>query len=125
MIPSAQDCTLLIVSARRSRFLTSRGCRDLGSEAAPDDAEKIAIAAVFHDLGVWTHHTMDYLPLSVELLSGHLEEIGRQTWMAEISEIILNHHKLRPYRAAEGARLVEPFVVRILWTLQAGASVSA
>ncbi len=29
--------------------------------------------------------------------------------MTEISEMILNHHKLRPYRAAEGARLVESF----------------
>ncbi len=84
-------------------------CRALVREPAPDDAAKIAIAATFHDLGVWTHHTMDYLAPSVELASRHLEEIGRQSWVTEISEMILNHHKLLPYRAAEGARLVEPF----------------
>jgi HD domain len=29
------------------------------------DLEKIAIAAVFHDLGIWTNHTFDYIAPSV------------------------------------------------------------
>lgn len=26
-----------------------------------DELEKIAVAAVFHDLGIWTNHTFDYI----------------------------------------------------------------
>jgi hypothetical protein len=34
--------------------------------------EKIAIAAAFHDLGIWTARTFDYLAPSIELACSHL-----------------------------------------------------
>ena len=34
---------------------------------ADDALEKVALAAAFHDLGIWTAHTFDYLQPSIEL----------------------------------------------------------
>jgi HD superfamily phosphodiesterase len=36
------------------------------------ELEKIAVAAVFHDLGIWTNHTFDYIAPSVTLAREHL-----------------------------------------------------
>ena len=70
--------------------------------------EKLAIAAAFHDMGIWTDGTFDYLPPSVRLASAYLVGAGRTEWIAEISEMILEHHKISRYRDAPGG-LVEPF----------------
>ena len=37
-----------------------------------DKLEKIAVAAVFHDLGIWTNQTFDYIAPSVALAREHL-----------------------------------------------------
>jgi HD domain len=70
--------------------------------------EKIAIAAAFHDLGIWTDRTFDYLQPSVRLAEAHLGRSGNKEWAAEIAAIILEHHKLSPYRDSRFP-LVEPF----------------
>lgn len=69
--------------------------------------EKIATATAFHDLGIWTNHTFDYLEPSARLACAHLTRTGRETWSAEITEMILEHHKISPYRG-EPHWLVEP-----------------
>lgn len=69
--------------------------------------EKIATAAAFHDLGIWTDHTFDYLEPSVRLACAHLACTGREEWTAEITEMILEHHKISPYRGRHDW-LVEP-----------------
>jgi len=77
---------------------------------ATDDAErvtKIVCASAFHDLGIWTDETFDYLEPSNRLATAYLAETGRSGWAAEISETILWHHKLTPYRGR--CELVEPF----------------
>jgi hypothetical protein len=61
-------------------------------------SEKIATAAAFHDLGIWTEGTFDYLQPSVRLACAHLARSGREDWTSEISEMILKHHKITPYR---------------------------
>ena len=68
--------------------------------------EKVAIAAAFHDLGIWTNHTFDYIPPSVALVRAHLIASGQAAWTSEITEMILQHHKISPY---QGDRLVEEF----------------
>src|SRR5262245_51638221 len=76
---------------------------------SPDSAshlEKIAIAAAFHDLGIWTDHTFDYIQPSITLARAHLVATGQAAWTAEITEMILQHHKISPYR---GDALVEGF----------------
>jgi hypothetical protein len=74
------------------------------SEAA--QLEKMQIAVAFHDLGIWTDHTFDYLAPSRERARAYLS--GRVDWQPEIDAMILEHHKVRAYRA-QPDWLVEPF----------------
>ena len=70
--------------------------------------ERIAIAAAFHDLGIWTDHTFDYLAPSVRLASAWLAGSGKAAWTQEIAEMIRWHHKITRYRG-KADWLVEPF----------------
>lgn len=77
---------------------------------SPCDAaqlEKVATAAAFHDLGIWTDRTFDYLRPSAGLACAHLSRTGREEWAPEVTEMILQHHKLSPYRDRRDW-LVEP-----------------
>ena len=82
-------------------------CRGFVGAAAESD-DKIAYAAVFHDLGIWSDATVDYLPPSAARLRARLEQAGRTAWSDELARMVELHHKLTPYRGA-GAVLVEPF----------------
>lgn len=63
-----------------------------------DAPDKLALAAAFHDLGIWTHKTFDYLAPSAALAREELAARGRAAWYAEIGPMIEQHHKIRPYR---------------------------
>jgi hypothetical protein len=80
-------------------------CRALAADAADRD-DKIAYAAAFHDLGIWSDRTVDYLPPSSRRLRERLERDGRTAWSRELSDMVDFHHKLLPVR---GADLVEAF----------------
>ncbi len=56
--------------------------------------EKVAIAGAFHDLGIWTDKTFDYLEPSERLAQNYLAEIDRQDWCEEVTAMIHDHHKL-------------------------------
>ena len=45
-------------------------------ELAPLAFENLAIAAAFHDLGIWTAHTFDYLAPSCGLAAAYLQQHG-------------------------------------------------
>lgn len=62
------------------------------------DRLKIAVAAAFHDIGIWTHHTFDYLKPSIALARNYLAEQGLEAHADEVAALIDNHHKLTPYR---------------------------
>lgn len=70
--------------------------------------DKIAVTAVFHDLGIWTDGTFDYLAPSQRLARKFLAETGRNAWLDEIAAMIGEHHKLTPY-VPNPSWLVEPF----------------
>jgi hypothetical protein len=74
----------------------------------PEARQKIIIAACFHDLGIWTSHTFDYLPPSVDLAKAYLRQNNLEQWSPEIELMILMHHKLRKYQD-ERYLLVELF----------------
>jgi hypothetical protein len=78
------------------------------SSGEPEQLEKMAIAVAFHDMGIWTDGTFDYLPPSVKLASAYLVQSGRAAWTPEISAMILEHHKISSYRG-DPRWLVEPF----------------
>jgi hypothetical protein len=63
------------------------------------ELEKIAVAAVFHDLGIWTNHTFDYIAPSVAIAREHLAARGRADWIPEIEAMIVDHHKITSSRA--------------------------
>ncbi len=73
-----------------------------------DDLEKIEVAAAFHDLGIWTNHTFDYIAPSVLLARRYLAACSRSDWIAEVEAMIVNHHKITRARA-EPDGLVEGF----------------
>lgn len=75
-----------------------------------DDAalEKVAIAAAFHDLGIWSAHTFDYLAPSATLACEHLACAGHADWQDDVARMIHEHHKIRRY-AGPGAEFAEPF----------------
>jgi len=74
----------------------------------PGELEKIAVAAVFHDLGIWTDGTFDYIAPSIALAHDYLVTRGREDWTAEIEKMIADHHKITP-STSDPDSLVEAF----------------
>ena len=67
-------------------------------EGSEKNSEKYAIAAVFHDLGIWTDKTFDYLKPSISLATIYLKNSGKADWTNEIKVIIDMHHKRSKYK---------------------------
>ncbi|HEX6861355.1 MAG TPA: hypothetical protein VF414_00985 [Thermoanaerobaculia bacterium] len=78
------------------------------SSREPEPLHKMAIAAAFHDLGIWTDGTFDYLQPSIRLAGAHLAQSGRAQWTPEITAMIREHHKISAWRGNPDW-LVEPF----------------
>jgi hypothetical protein len=72
------------------------------------ELEKIAVAAVFHDLGIWTRGTFDYIAPSIALAHAYLAAHAREDWSAEIERMIADHHKITRSTALPDS-LVEAF----------------
>ena len=65
---------------------------------ATDDPEgsafqKIAVAAAFHDIGIWADHTWDYIQPSIVRASEFLVKKNHTDWVFDISFMISEHHK--------------------------------
>lgn len=82
-------------------------CFSTGDYGA-EEREKIQIAACFHDIGIWTDATLDYLPPSARAAAEYLEQTGRSAWIAEVSMMIEMHHGIRSCAGAPFP-LVEAF----------------
>jgi hypothetical protein len=82
-------------------------CSALAGESGAVE-NKIAIAAAFHDLGIWTESTFDYLAPSQLLALRYLEKSFKASWSKEIDAMISEHHKLTRYQT-NPSWLVEPF----------------
>ena len=67
-----------------------------GETAAPP--RPVRLAAAFHDLGIWTAKSFDYLEPSVALALQHLRALGRDAEAPEMQALILQHHRVRRYR---------------------------
>lgn len=62
-----------------------------------ENRDKIIIAGCFHDLGIWSDKTFDYISPSIELAKNHLEKNRLKNWIPEIETMIEQHHKLTKY----------------------------
>jgi hypothetical protein len=67
------------------------------SPCREESREKIAIAAAFHDIGLWVGNTLDYIPPSIPPAMEYLKHRGLESWSNEISLMISEHHKIRQY----------------------------
>jgi hypothetical protein len=76
--------------------------------AEGDQLERLAIAAAFHDLGIWTDRTFDYLKPSIRLACAHLAQVDKTDWSSEVSVMIREHHKISRCRQ-NTEWLTEPF----------------
>lgn len=65
-----------------------------------EEREKVVIAAAFHDIGLWAGNTLDYIPPSIPPAIEYLKRRGLENWTTEISLMISEHHKVRPYTGA-------------------------
>ena len=71
-------------------------CFALGS-CGPDQRKKAIIAAAFHDIGIWIDDTVDYIPPSITPAQAYLAKQGLSDWSEEVTLLITEHHKIRPY----------------------------
>ena len=89
--------------------------RLLGTDVRDDT---LATASAFHDLGIWSDNTFDYLPPSIQRARDYVEAHGGDA--NAIASLIDNHHSLT--RAADDA--VEAFRKADLIDVSAGLAPS-
>ena len=82
-------------------------CAALMANADADALDKLAIAAYFHDIGIWSDNSFDYLDPSADRASNYLEAEGLTDWTDEIRTMIYQHHKVSATRGQ--GKLVEAF----------------
>lgn len=70
----------------------------VNEKVSEEDKQKIMIAAVFHDIGIWVGHTLDYLDPSVPPAMEYLDANQLSHWKEEITLMITEHHKLHEYK---------------------------
>lgn len=88
-----------------------------GSDEIP---EAVLIAAAFHDIGIWTDHTIDYLEPSARHAEDYLHHHQLAALQTEVREVIEYHHKLTPYEESH-ASTVEAYRRADLVDLSLGA----
>lgn len=66
-------------------------------DSSLQNREKYAITSAFHDLGIWTNNTFDYLNPSIGLAKEWLIQQNKSDWVLEISTMISMHHKISTY----------------------------
>ncbi len=83
-------------------------CRYLLPDITDEESMKIQVAAVFHDIALWTHDRVDYLVPSYQDCHLWLENQGLSEWKEEIQIIIDMHHLISEY-SGPYAKLAEAF----------------
>lgn len=80
--------------------------RLVGSER--HDGE-LALASAFHDIGIWSDATFDYLEPSIRRAADHVRAHQPGPPAGLIADLIRNHHLLRRVRAGRDASVIEAF----------------
>jgi hypothetical protein len=69
----------------------------------------LAVASAFHDLGIWSDGTFDYLAPSAARARDFLATDARAADTDLVERAIANHHRLRKFRGAHDAAAVDAF----------------
>jgi hypothetical protein len=67
-------------------------------EPTGEERRKVLVAGAFHDIGIWTADTVDYIDPSVPPALDYLDQNGLAAWSDEVETMIREHHKVRSYR---------------------------
>ena len=62
------------------------------------DTNALAVAAAFHDIGIWTADTLDYLEPSIALAKEYIKDNQLKVSAKLVERIIANHHKVTNYK---------------------------
>ena len=89
---------------RHHCLYVAHAVRALVPESAAHHDRALGIAAAFHDLGLFTEGTIDYLEPSVTLAAAYCESEGYADLVPLVTRLIENHHKITPVR--DGGRSV-------------------
>src|SRR5215475_1176660 len=79
----AQELGHDLIAYKNHVYRVANLCRAIMGDC-PGELEKIAVAAVFHDLGIWTNNTFDYIAPSVTAAHKYLAIRGKADWIPEI-----------------------------------------
>lgn len=96
-----------LVAYRNHNYRVVNFCAALSNQE-PQSIQKMAIAAAFHDIGIWTDLTFDYLDPSESRALAYLAQTGRQDWAPEIGAMIQEHHRVTAAKSQAGV-LVDAF----------------
>lgn len=78
--------------------------------------EKFIIAVAFHDLGIWTEQSFDYLDPSVALALEYLKKEDKMDYEKDVRDMIDLHHKLTPIKDNDLAELFRKVdMVDVYW----------
>ncbi|MFZ3186321.1 MAG: HD domain-containing protein [Pseudomonas sp.] len=97
-----------LTAYRNHTYRVMNFCSALSANNTPEQLQKMAIAAAFHDMGIWTDRTFDYLEPSEKLAKAYLAQSGNEDLTPEVVAMISAHHKITAYKAAPDS-LVESF----------------
>lgn len=78
----------------------------LGSERRDDE---LAVASAFHDLGIWSDGTFDYLAPAIGRARDYLQQHAPGVPADLVADIIDNHHRLGRVRKGSEADVIEAF----------------
>ena len=81
-------------TAYRNHVLRVVSLCELLSPLSDVDRREVQIAACFHDLGIFSHRTFDYLEPSRTLAMQYLESQQKRAWAKNVARMIMEHHKL-------------------------------
>jgi hypothetical protein len=74
------------------------GCMAEQLSKSEFNKDKFSVACAFHDLGIWTEKTWDYLQPSEILATDYLAKTNQNDWNKEVMAMIHHHHKLSRYK---------------------------
>ncbi len=74
-----------------------------------DADDSLAVASAFHDLGIWSDGTFDYLAPSAARAASWCQAERRDLDVDLVTRTIENHHRLRRYSGPPDAQVVEAF----------------
>lgn len=78
-------------------------CTKINQPLVDSELTAFRVAAVFHDLGIWSDGTFDYLPPSRKRATEWLQANGLGDKAGLVEALIENHHKIRSAGSASDA----------------------